>query len=132
MSNLLARVLGLLTLCSWLASPAAAQTAADFPNKPIRMVVTFPPGGSTDAVLRMLVPRLNEKLGQTVIVDNRPGAGGNVGLTLVAKAPGDGYTLGVGAAGGLLARGRAAFRCRAAAGRWRRAVRRAADRAFPG
>ena len=49
------------------------------------------------------VPRLNEKLGQPVVVDNRPGAGGNVGLTVVAKAPGDGYTLGVGAAGALSA-----------------------------
>jgi hypothetical protein len=67
------------------------------------MVVTFPPGGSADAVVRMLVPRLNEKLGQQVVVDNRPGAGGNIGLTVVAKAPGDGYTLGVGAAGALAA-----------------------------
>ena len=83
-------------------APAQAQTA-DFPNKPIRVVVTFPPGGSADAVVRMLVPRLNDKLGQAVVVDNRPGAGGNVGLSVVAKAPGDGYTLGVGAAGALSA-----------------------------
>jgi len=54
-------------------------------------------------VVRMLVPRLNDKLGQAVVVDNRPGAGGNVGLSAVAKAPGDGYTLGVGAAGALSA-----------------------------
>lgn len=80
-----------------------AQPAAPYPNKPIRVVVTFPPGGSTDAVVRMLVPRLNEKLGQQVVVDNRPGAGGNIGLAVVAKAPPDGYTLGVGAAGGLAA-----------------------------
>ncbi|PLC05580.1 ABC transporter substrate-binding protein [Variovorax sp. RO1] len=87
-----------------LAGPALAQApAGDFPTKPIRMVVTFPPGGSADGVVRMLVPRLNEKLGQQVVVDNRPGAGGNVGLALVAKAPGDGYTLGVGAAGALAA-----------------------------
>ncbi|WP_082549102.1 tripartite tricarboxylate transporter substrate binding protein [Variovorax sp. Root473] len=88
-----------------LASTALAQVPAGdaFPAKPIRMVVTFPPGGSADGVVRMLVPRLNEKLGQQVVVDNRPGAGGNVGLTLVAKAPGDGYTLGVGAAGALAA-----------------------------
>ncbi len=83
--------------------PAHAQKT-DFPNKPIRVVVTFPPGGSADAVVRMLVPRLNDKLGQQVVVDNRPGAGGNIGLTVVAKAaPGDGYTLGVGAAGALAA-----------------------------
>ncbi len=85
-----------------MAGPGHAQTA-DYPNKPIRMVVTFPPGGSTDVVVRMLVPRLNEKLGQQVVVDNRPGAGGNIGLTAVARAPADGYTLGVGAAGGLSA-----------------------------
>ncbi len=82
---------------------AGAQVAASFPTKPIHVVVTFPPGGSSDAVVRMLVPRLNEKLGQQVVVDNRPGAGGNIGLAVVAKAPADGYTLGVGAAGALAA-----------------------------
>ncbi len=92
-----------LTLATTLATPALAQSGA-YPNKPVRVVVTFPPGGSADAVVRMLVPRLNEKLGQQVVVDNRPGAGGNIGLTVVAKAqPGDGYTLGVGAAGALAA-----------------------------
>ena len=77
--------------------------AQAYPDKPVRIVVTFPPGGSADAVVRMLVPRLNERLGQQVVVDNRPGAGGNIGLALVAKAPPDGYTLGVGAAGALAA-----------------------------
>ncbi|MBU2409412.1 MAG: tripartite tricarboxylate transporter substrate binding protein, partial [Gammaproteobacteria bacterium] len=66
-------------------------------------VVTFPPGGSTDAVLRLLMPKLTEKLGQPIVIENRPGAGGNFGLSLVAKAPADGYMLGVGAAGGLTA-----------------------------
>lgn len=75
-----------------LALPAV-QAQTDFPNKPIRIVVTFPPGGSADAVVRLLTPRLNEKLGQQVVVDNRPGAGGNIGLSVVAKAPPDGYTL---------------------------------------
>jgi tripartite-type tricarboxylate transporter receptor subunit TctC len=84
-------------------SAQAQTTSADYPNKPIRMVVTFPPGGSSDNVVRLLVPRLNEKLGAQVVVDNRPGAGGNIGLTVVAKAAPDGYTLGVGAAGGLTA-----------------------------
>jgi tripartite-type tricarboxylate transporter receptor subunit TctC len=97
-------VLASLMFVALGAVPAAAQTAPpDYPNKPIRVVVTFPPGGSTDAVIRMLTPRLNDKLGQAVIVDNRPGAGGNVGLSLVAKSPADGYTLGLGAAGGLSA-----------------------------
>jgi tripartite-type tricarboxylate transporter receptor subunit TctC len=85
-----------------LALPAA-RAQGEYPSKPIRVVVTFPPGGSADAVVRMLVPRLNEKLGQQVLVDNRPGAGGNIGLSVVAKAPADGYTLGVGAAGALAA-----------------------------
>ena len=84
-----------------VAAPVAAQ--GNYPDKPIRVVVTFPPGGSADAVVRMLVPRLNDKLGQQVVVDNRPGAGGNIGLSLAAKAPPDGYTLGVGAAGALAA-----------------------------
>lgn len=99
------RAIGLLAAaCSLMANPVHAQApTADFPARPIRMVITFPPGGSSDAVVRMLVPKLNEKLGQPVIPDNRPGAGGNVGLTLVAKAPPDGYTLGVGAAGALSA-----------------------------
>jgi tripartite-type tricarboxylate transporter receptor subunit TctC len=83
--------------------PAAPASAADFPNRPIRIVVTFPPGGSADAVLRLMVPRLNEKLGQPVVIDNKPGAGGNVGLSLVAKSPPDGYSLGLGAAGALTA-----------------------------
>ena len=84
--------------------PAVAQSAgSDFPSKPIRLVVTFPPGGSSDAVVRLIAPRLGDKLGQQVLVDNRPGAGGNIGLAVVAKADPDGYTLGVGAAGGLAA-----------------------------
>ncbi len=85
------------------AGLARGQGTADYPNKPIRVVVTFPPGGSADAVFRLLVPRLTEKLGQPVIVENRPGAGGNVGMSVVAKAPNDGYTLGLGAAGALSA-----------------------------
>jgi tripartite-type tricarboxylate transporter receptor subunit TctC len=89
---------GLAALCL-----PVARAQADFPNKPIRMVVTFPPGGSADAVVRMITPRLNEKLGQQVLVDNKPGAGGNIGMTIVAKAPPDGYTLGVGAAGAMAA-----------------------------
>jgi tripartite-type tricarboxylate transporter receptor subunit TctC len=102
MKTLARTLLALSAGLSVLAAPAQAQNA-DYPNKPIHIVVTFPPGGSTDVVVRMLVPRLTEKLGQQVVVDNRPGAGGNIGLTAVARAPGDGYMLGVGAAGGLSA-----------------------------
>ncbi len=102
MKRIMRTLLALTAGVTVLAGAGQAQTP-DYPNKPIRMVVTFPPGGSTDVVVRMLVPRLNEKLGQQVVVDNRPGAGGNIGLTAVARAPADGYTLGVGAAGGLSA-----------------------------
>lgn len=101
MNPLFRAALALAACAALFSQPAIAQS--EFPNKPIRVVVTFPPGGSTDVVMRMLVPRLNEKLGQQVVVDNRPGAGGNIGLAVVAKAPADGYTLGVGAAGGLSA-----------------------------
>jgi tripartite-type tricarboxylate transporter receptor subunit TctC len=98
-----ATLLAVCALSAQAQAPATPAAPGEFPNKPIRLVVTFPPGGSADGVVRMLVPRLNEKLGQTVVVDNRPGAGGNIGLTVVAKAPSDGYTLGVGAAGALAA-----------------------------
>lgn len=74
-----------------------------YPRQPVRMVVTFPPGGSSDAVVRMLLPRLNETLAQPVVIDNRPGAGGNIGTNLVAKAAPDGYTMAVAAAGALSA-----------------------------
>ena len=93
----------LLAASALVLAVPAALAQADYPNKPIRVIVTFPPGGSTDAVVRMLAPRLSEKLGQQVVVENRPGAGGNIGLSLVAKAPPDGYTIGLGAAGALSA-----------------------------
>jgi len=97
------RALAALLAAGLMLAAHAQSPGAPYPTKPIRVVVTFPPGGSADAIVRMLVPRLNEKLGQQVVVDNRPGAGGNIGLALVAKAPPDGYTLGVGAAGALSA-----------------------------
>ncbi len=85
-----------------LAGPATAQDAA-WPTKPIRVIVTFPPGGSADAIVRAIGPRVGEKLGQPLVIENRPGAGGNIGLTAVAKAEPDGHTVGLGAAGALSA-----------------------------
>ncbi len=76
---------------------SGAATAADYPAKPVRFVVPYPPGGPTDLMARSLSGRLTEALGQTVVVENRPGAGGNVGADIVAKSPGDGYTILMGA-----------------------------------
>jgi tripartite-type tricarboxylate transporter receptor subunit TctC len=70
-----------------------AATAQDYPSKPVRLIVGFPPGGATDLVARILQPRLSQALQKEVVVDNRPGANGIVGAELAAKAPPDGYTL---------------------------------------
>ncbi|CAN7227418.1 tripartite tricarboxylate transporter substrate binding protein [Variovorax paradoxus] len=78
---------------------AAAAQAGSFPDKPIRIVVPFPPGGATDAAARLVAVKMGEHWGQPVVVDNRAGAGGNVGSDLVAKAPADGYTLVMGVTG---------------------------------
>jgi tripartite-type tricarboxylate transporter receptor subunit TctC len=80
-----------LVLVAMLASSVAQ--AQEFPTRPIRLIVPFPPGGGTDVVARVLAPRMSETLGQSVVVDNRAGAGGNIGADLVAKAPADGYTI---------------------------------------
>jgi tripartite-type tricarboxylate transporter receptor subunit TctC len=77
-------------LISLLMGTAFAQ---DYPNKPIRMVVGFPPGGGTDVVARILVPRMSELLGQPIVIDNRPGATGTVAAGQVVKSPPDGYTI---------------------------------------
>jgi tripartite-type tricarboxylate transporter receptor subunit TctC len=85
---------GLLSLAV-AAPPALAQSA--WPNKPIRLVVTFPPGGAPDILARLFADKA--QLGQTVMIDNKPGAGGNIGADFVAKAPADGYTLVMGTVG---------------------------------
>jgi tripartite-type tricarboxylate transporter receptor subunit TctC len=75
--------------------PAQAQDAA-YPNKPIRLIVPVPPGGAADGMARLVADHLQAKWGQPVVVDNKPGAGSAVGLALLAKAPPDGYTIGMG------------------------------------
>ena len=69
--------------------------AQGFPAKPVRLVVPFPPGGATDIIGRLIASKLQESWGQTVIVDNKPGAGSVLGTDLVAKSAPDGYTMGV-------------------------------------
>lgn len=96
--------LAALLVASVAAPTAFAQPAAsNWPSKPVRLVVTFPPGGSSDAAARLVAPRLAERLGQPVVVENRPGAGGGIGLDHVAKSPADGYTIVLASAGGLTA-----------------------------
>ena len=77
------------------AQAASTASAEGYPARPIRMIVPYAPGGSTDAVVRVLAPKLNEILGQQVVVDNRPGGSSTIGLGIAANAPPDGYTLGV-------------------------------------
>ncbi len=76
---------------------AASGTADSYPSKPIRIVDGFAAGGSSDFLSRIIASKLTERFGQTVIVDNRPGAGGNVGAEIMARANPDGYTLHLGA-----------------------------------
>jgi tripartite-type tricarboxylate transporter receptor subunit TctC len=82
-----------LLATSFLALHASIGWAQSYPNKPVRMVVPFPAGGATDLFARVLSQKLGEKLGNSVVVENRPGAGGTIGSDMVAKAASDGYTL---------------------------------------
>ena len=94
--RLLAFVLAALLSCAAAAQPALTQP---YPSKPIKVIVPFPVGGIADIYSRLVAARLTEGWGQPVVVDNRTGAGGNIGADLVAKAPPDGYTVGIGSIG---------------------------------
>jgi len=92
-----------LSLAATLAilAPHAARAADAYPAKPVRFVVAFPPGGGTDIIARAIAQKLAERIAQQVVVDNRPGAGGNIGTDIVAKSAPDGYTMLMGSAGPL-------------------------------
>jgi tripartite-type tricarboxylate transporter receptor subunit TctC len=90
MESLLRR---LITAAALLLGLAATAGADDYPNRPVRLIIPFPPGGSNDVVGRLVAKQLSEQLGQQVVVDNRAGAGGVIGTEVAAGAPADGYTL---------------------------------------
>jgi tripartite-type tricarboxylate transporter receptor subunit TctC len=90
---------GLLLGGSVLALPRLARAQADWPQRPVRMVIPYPPGGASDIIARLLAPHLTESLGQTLVVENRPGANGFIAAELVARSAPDGYTLLMGNAG---------------------------------
>ena len=99
MKSRLILTLAVLSLCA-SAQPAAAQ---NFPSKPIRFIVTFPPGGPADLLARSVAPVMGSRLGQPVVVENRAGAGGVLGVNAIAKSAPDGYTIGISGPGALVA-----------------------------
>lgn len=96
MTSPMTRRSALAALLAACATGAQAQPAGGWPNKPIRLVVAFAPGGTVDLLSRFLAERLTPLLGQPVVVENRPGAGGNLATEMVLRAPADGYTFVVG------------------------------------
>ena len=89
------RLVTTLLAAAMVFSPGAAQAQEAYPSKPIRIIVPFTPGSATDVMARLVGERLNATWGQPVIVDNRPGAGGSIGIRETARAAPDGYTLAV-------------------------------------
>ena len=94
------RIAAFATALLFTASPAIAQT---YPHKPIRVVLPFPPGGGTDSLARVILPRIGQALGQSLVIDNRPGAGGTLAAEIVARSAPDGYTLFMGSSTGVTA-----------------------------
>ncbi len=90
---------GIATLASFAVSPVFSQTA--WPSKPVRLIVPYPAGGPVDQLARAIAPKLGEQLGQPIIIDNRSGASGTIGIDATLKAEPDGYTFGFGVPGGI-------------------------------
>ena len=80
-------------LCALALAASTAHAQAPYPSKPLRLIAPFPPGGTTDVLSRLVAQKLSDSLGRQVVVENRPGAGGNIGHELAAKTPPDGYTI---------------------------------------
>lgn len=97
--NNVRRMIAGVAICGTVLMSAGMAVAQDYPNKPVTLVVGFPPGGSTDVVARILAENMTKSLGQPVLVENRPGAGGTVAISYVARSAPDGYTLGVSGVG---------------------------------
>jgi tripartite-type tricarboxylate transporter receptor subunit TctC len=87
------RMLGIAVAGLLLVGPAAAQAEADYPNRPVKIIVNVAPGGGVDTATRLIADKLRARLGQPFVIENRPGAGGNIGAEVVFAAEGDGYTL---------------------------------------
>ena len=85
-------VLAAVLVPAFAVADAHAQVAGNYPARPVRMIVPFAPGGASDFVGRILQPKLSEELGQQIVIDNRAGAAGNIGVEMAANAPADGYT----------------------------------------
>lgn len=86
-------VAGIVLSCGVFALPAQAQAQADYPIRPIRWIVGYPPGGTTDLLARLMAQWLSQRLGQQVLIENRAGAGNNIGTEYAIRAPADGYTI---------------------------------------
>ena len=97
LNRYLKALLAIITFGAWLPAPAQAQDT--YPSKPLKVVVPFPAGGATDILTRAITEKLAIKLGQSVVIENKPGAGANIGAAYVAKAAPDGYTILMGSIG---------------------------------
>ena len=102
MRRLIPTVLAACLLSAGAVRAQTGTTGSDYPNRPIRLIAPFAAGGSTDMLARTIAPELSKRLGQNVVVENRPGAGGVIGTEMIARAVPDGYTIGIGSPGPLV------------------------------